>query len=404
MTTDLIILDETKLPQLFVMNGLDEFISKVKSEVLTAPKDISTEKGRKEIASLAYKIAKSKTEVEKLGKRAAEDAENIVKAIRAERQRGVAELQALQDEIRAPLTEWEEADKTRQKAHQDAIDNIKFLGTHAETNWDKLDIPALEIGLEKLEKTERNWDEFKYLAQTELTTSIEKTKAAIERRKKHDADAAELIRLREESAARERKEREDKIAAEAAEKARIEAEKAAESARLEAEAKAKAEADRIEREKQEAIERAEKAERDRIAAEKAAIELAAQVERDKVAAAEKAEADRLAAIRQAELDAIERQKAADALAEKVAADKLAAEQKAEADRIAAVAAEKKRQEDEAAAIAAETAKREKDKSHKSKINNEALAALIAAGATEELGKKLIVAIAKGEVPHVKINY
>lgn len=367
---NLIILDETKLPQLFVMNGLDEFITKVKAEVTNAPKDISTEKGRKEIASLAYKVAKSKTEVEKLGKRAAEDAEAIVKAIRAERQRGVAELQALQDEIRAPLTEWEEADKTRQKAHQDAIDNIKFLGAHAETNWDKLDIPALEIGLEKLEKTERNWEEFKYLAQTELTTAIEKTKSAIERRKKHDADAAELIRLREEAIIREREEREKKIASEAAEKARVEAEK-----------KAKAEADRIEREKQEAIERAEKAERDRIAAEKAAEELAAQVERDKVAAAEKAEADRIAA-----------------------------EKKAKADKLAAVEAEKKRQKDEADRIAEETAKREKDKAHKSKINNEALNAIVSACNTEEINvtpeiaKAIVMAIAKGLIPHVKINY
>ena len=117
----MIILENSNPKELFVMNGLDAFIAKIREEVANAPKDISTEAGRKEIASLAYKIAKSKTALVKLGKESVDEYQKIIKSVTAERNRGEAALQEIQDNVRKPLTDWENADKARIKAHEDAI-------------------------------------------------------------------------------------------------------------------------------------------------------------------------------------------------------------------------------------------------------------------------------------------
>ena len=42
--------------------------------------------------------------------------------------------------------------------------------------------------------------------------------------------------------------------------------------------------------------------------------------------------------------------------------------------------------------------------HKRKINTEALAVLVKIGLTEDQGKAVVSAVAKGEIPHVSITY
>lgn len=262
----LITLDENKTNELFVMNGLDEFINKIKAEVAKAPNDISTKSGRAEIASLAFKVAKSKKEIERLGKKAAEDAKKTIAAINSERDRGVSALQEIQDNIRKPLTEWEQEEEKRVAVHERLLGDIKSSGEHCELNWQTELLERMQNELVIASSLSHDWQEFKNRAEAEIKIATDKISLAIEKRKKYDAEQAELAKLRAEQTAREQKERDDKIAAEAAEKARLEAERIANAARLEAEAKAKAEADKIEREKQEAIERAKKAEADRLAA------------------------------------------------------------------------------------------------------------------------------------------
>jgi colicin import membrane protein len=127
---------------------------------------------------------------------------------------------------------------------------------------------------------------------------------------------------------------------------------------------------------------------------------------------EKAERDRLdreADIRaSAEREATARAEAA-AKAEREAAEarerQLVAEREA-AERRAVEAAEKAQREIEAKAAAerAEAEKREANKKHRAKINNEALAALIAAGIAEDVARSVVTLIASKAVPHVSIAY
>lgn len=353
-STDLIVLDKLTPAGIFAPGGVDDILAKIAREVRSQHTDISTKAGRDAVASLAYKVARSKSALDKMGKDLGETHYKSWKAITAERARIEKDLDALKDEVRKPLTDWENAEKDRVAAHEQAIISIGGMAT--------FDVPPSSADIKYrmgafLALPPRDWEEFSKRATEATDTTIAALQRMYEETSKREEEAAELARFRAEQVAREQKERDDRIAAEAAERARIEAE-----------AKAKREAE----------EAAAKAE-----AERKQVELARA---EAVARADRAEADRKAAAEKADRDARE------------------AAEAAERGRLAAVEAERKRVADEAAKVAAETAKREADKKHRAKINNEVLAAFVGKGVDEEVGKLLIAAIARGEIPHTKISY
>ena len=110
--------------QVFTENGLDSLIERIEKEARTTALDISTPKGRKEIASLAAKIAKSKTTLDRMGKELVSGWKEQAKKVDLERSRAWDRLEALQKEIRQPLTEWENADKDRIAAHEARLAQI----------------------------------------------------------------------------------------------------------------------------------------------------------------------------------------------------------------------------------------------------------------------------------------
>lgn len=354
-SSELIVLDKLTPAAIFAPGGVDDILAKITREVKSQHTDISTKAGREAVASLAYKVARSKSALDKMGKDLGETHYKSWKAITGERARIEKELDALKDEVRKPLTEWEDAEKQRIVDHEKAILDLEALldfgAGYPTAAQIKERIDALAA------RPARQWQEFVQRA-SDVALRVGKQLedehvAAVQR----EAEAAELVRLRAEEVARQQKERDDKIAAEAAERSRIEAEGKARREAEEAAAKAEAERKRVEQERAEAIARAEKADADRKAA-------AAKAEQDAREAAEAAERNRLASIE----------------------------------------AERKRVADEAARVAAETAKREADKKHRAKINNEVLAALTLLGVADELGKAIVGAVAKGEVPHTRISY
>lgn len=354
-STELIVLDKLTPAVIFAPGGVDDVLAKIAREVRSQHTDISTKAGREAVASLAYKVARSKSALDKMGKDLGETHYKSWKAITAERSRIEKDLDALKDEVRKPLTDWENAEKDRIADHEQAILAIEGLTQWLGVTPSAADIKSRLADFEALPA--RQWEEFSKRAEAATAAATSTLMRMYEEARTREAETAELVRLRAEQVAREQKERDDRIAAEAAERARIEAETKAKREAEEVAAKAEVERKRVEQEKAEAIARAEKAEADRVAA-------AAKAERDAQEAAEAAERNRLAAIEQ----------------------------------------ERKRAADEQAAIAADTAKREADKKHRAKINNEALAALEKIGVETELAKTVIAAIARGEVPHTKMVY
>lgn len=329
---------------LFKPERVSDILDRIKAEARSVIIDISTEEGRKECASIAYKISRSKTALDGMGKDLVEGWKVQARIIDNERKRIRDELDALKDEIRLPLTEYENREKARVADLSSGIEKISSFSVlnGSETSKDLLDRVAAAKG----EYEGKDWQEFSKKAYDTLEETLSSLRSAKEKRLAYEAEQEELARLRKAEEARIQKEREERIAAEAAAKAKAEAE-------------AKA------------------------AQERAALE-----------AQKKAEADRAAA--------------AEAAAKKAADDLKAAQEKAKRDAEAAVAAERARQEAEEKARAEAEAKRAADEDHKRKINNLVIDAMLSAkgadGMTREMAIAVISAIVRGQVPNVKISY
>lgn len=391
-------------------DALELLLTEMEKHYRSIVTDVTTEAGRKDIKSLNRKIAGDKNRIDEAGKALVSGMKAQAKLI--DTARGVAwdRLEALQAEVMADHNAWEDAEKLRIAEHQDALQIIIDLGTFG------TDLPASIDVIARLQELEalpaRVWQEFNSKARTARANTFAALTAFKEAALAREEEATEAERLRRETAEREREEREARIAEEAAEKAKLIAEAKAAREAKEAEDRAAAAKRKADAEIAEANARAEKAQRD-------AAEAARRAEDGRLAAVAKVEADRLQAI----ADAEEARRQADAriaaeaaraaraerdaidAAAKAEADKIAAAAKAEADRLAAVEAERQRIADAAALVLAETARREKDKAHKTAINSAALEDLIReTGLSIEAGTKVIVAIARNKISHVKISY
>lgn len=385
----------------------DAIIEKIKDEVTRIDADISTAQGRAEIRATAYKIARSKTVLDEMGKDLVRDLKARSGVVDAERRRIWDALETLQVEFRKPLTDFEEAEKARVAAHEAALAAIE----HTMNLIPGVQLSALELAGRAKHAAEllaaRDWQEFAKRAAGVAGNAIATLEIWLRAAEQREANEAEAEQRRQEDIARQQRERDERLAAEAADRARKEAEaKAAEKARRAAE-KVTAERRRIEEEKAAAEARARKAEADRLAAEaagKAAAEAAVaeqhRIEAERKAAlakATQAEATRLAIEAKAKADA-------EAVQRRVEADRKAAAEQANRDRLAAVEAERQRVATEQAREIAEARRREADRSHRTRINREARDALVNAGLSAHAATSAVTAIAKGDVPHVKINY
>lgn len=337
---------ETALQVFQAANGLDPYLRQIRAEIDAFVPDVTTKKGRDAIASIAHKVARSKTALDNVGKELVAELKEIPKKIDAERKRMRDTLDAWKDEVRAPLNEWEQAEADRVARHQAAIDQINLR-----LECRDLDTAELATNIEWLEAMAigEQWEEFEAEAARAKDKALTALRAALVDRQRYEAEQAELERLRAEAAQREQKEREERIAREAAEQAQREAEQRAQAER-EAAVRREAEAERRELE----------------------LKLQAeQAEREKLEAQQRAE--------QAERDAAER-------AERAAA------------------AERQRQADEQARIEAEAKARAADKAHKAAINRAAMEAFVAGGMTEECAKQAVTLIAKRQIPNIQITY
>lgn len=368
---------------------MDALIGRIEAEVRSHAPDVTTAKGRKAIASLAYKVAQSKTALDEAGKALNEAARQQINAVDAERRKLRDRLDALKDEARAPLTAWEKAEEERVQKLKDRLEKVRTAHAMLPEGATADQIAALLARVEVVAIND-TWDEFVADAaryKDQAVATLRNMQAEATRR---EAQEAELARLRAEAEARAEADRK-RAEAEAAEAARIAAEKA------EAERQA-----RVEREKQEAAARAAaeaearaKAEAERLVAEaKAAADRAAQEAAEREAALlRKIEEDRLReekARQDAEAARIEAEtRHAREMAEAAAAQERAAQ--AERDRVAALAK----------AQADARAKREADAAHRAKIKADIAAALatMAGAATPDA---IADALMAGKIPHVVV--
>ncbi|HIE0951704.1 TPA: cell envelope biogenesis protein TolA [Proteus mirabilis] len=256
MANELVVIEQATALDLFtapekVNQMLEHIKSLAEEERKELDSDFSVAKNRKAFASLAYKVAQTKTYIDKEGKAVVDKLKELPKKVDASRKIFRDELDALSTDIRKPLTEWEAQEKAREEA--------EALKKQIEVDHEE----ALQMNeLFDLRKAE---EERKRIAREEemKRQAAEQARLEAERKAQQEIEAAS------------RREREAKEAAESAEREKQEAiqraEQAAKEAKEKAERDAKEAQERAEREKQLAIEaerkKAQEAEQARLAEE-----------------------------------------------------------------------------------------------------------------------------------------
>lgn len=323
---------------------LQELIDKVRAEVTGEVPDLSTKKGRDRVASLARKVATTKKAVENPGREYLKHIKAKVKPIETNIREFVIAMDLLRDEVRKPLTDWEQAEKARVDNHKGRIADIQSIaGDHIHTaNSEKL--RELQADLELFDPA--TFEEFEGAAAAALIATQKILREALDRRVAFEDEQARLEKQRQEQEAEQRRLDEERIRQEAAEKAR-----------KDAEAKAQAEREAARRREVEAKLAQERAEREKIEAE---------------ARAKRAEEEAAAKAEQAARDAEARVK--------------------------------REAEEKASAEAAEAQRRQEDQEHRATINRAIKAALIEAGLSDDDAKSVVIALVKGEIPHVSVRY
>jgi hypothetical protein len=344
-------ISEDNAPLIYVTDGLRPFIERVRSEVSGEVPDLSTKKGRDRIASLAAKVSKSKKAVENPGRDYLKRLKDQPRIVEAELREFVNSMDALRDEVRKPLTDWEAKEAARVADFEERIDQLKEFAVVS----DDLRAAGIQVQINNLQNIDitESWQEFEAEAHRAKAASLEALQQLLIKRQAQEAQQAELERLREEQAAQAQREREAQLVREAEERARAEAAQAAQSERdavIRREAEAKAQSEARERQLQQ---QAEAAERERLTSQ----QRAEQAEKDAAAKAE-----------------------------------------------AAAAAERQRYLDEQKEIARQAAAREADVANKAKVNKAAMQAFMAGGMPEECAKQAVILIAKRQIPNVTISY
>ncbi|EOJ9007588.1 hypothetical protein ACM5EM_003394 [Klebsiella pneumoniae] len=273
---DLVVIEKKNAMAVFTNNDqLDPLIEAIEKEARSLVPDVTTKKGRDAIASMAHKVARSKTYIDNAGKDLVAELKALPKQIDESRRVVRERLDALKDEVRRPLTEWE-AEQERIKA-EEAMNALHAEALAMNEEFDRQLAARIESDHEMALLMNDAFDR----EQADKAAEAERQRIAHEEEIKRLAAAA-AAREVEQRAQREREEaalREAalKAQAEQAERDRIAAEQKAEAdkkAAVEAERrKAQEEADRIRRE-------AEQREQARLAEEKRKADEQARREAD----------------------------------------------------------------------------------------------------------------------------
>lgn len=243
---DLVVIEKKNAMAVFTNNDqLDPLIEAIEKEARSLVPDVTTKKGRDAIASMAHKVARSKTYIDNAGKDLVAELKALPKQIDESRRVVRERLDALKDEVRRPLTEWE-AEQDRIKA-EEAMNALHAEALAMNEEFDRQLAARIEsdheMALLMNDAFDREQAEKKAEAERQRIAREEEIKRQAEEKAKREA-AEKAQREIDAAAARER---EAILAKERAERERIEAQQRAEREQREA-------AERAEREKQAAVE------------------------------------------------------------------------------------------------------------------------------------------------------
>ena len=186
--TELMPIDSVNAVELFTGGKLDDLLARIREEATTLVPDVSTTAGRKEIASVAYKVSRSKTTIDEAGKVLVSGWKAKAKEVDGWRKKSRDTLDALREEVRAPLYEWE--------AEQARIEEEK-----------RIEAERVQAEVERIEREKVEAEELQRAeAEAARIADLERRESAMRAKEQAIADAEResADKVRRESADRER--------------------------------------------------------------------------------------------------------------------------------------------------------------------------------------------------------
>jgi hypothetical protein len=224
MKTELENIEAMSPAKLFKPKFMPTLLKAIELEVTAEVPDVETPEGRKAITSLAYKVARSKTTIDDLGKTFVASQKQAIAAVDEVRKTSRDFLDQLKIKVREPLTTWEEVEQARIDKIQARINGIRDLGETLDDNNVLQTSEELTASLETLRnmKITKIYAEYQDDAINEKNASIVALTEAIPKAEDAEREAADNLRRAEEEAENNRIEEEQRIAREAVENAEIE--------------------------------------------------------------------------------------------------------------------------------------------------------------------------------------
>ncbi|MBM2293815.1 hypothetical protein JQX09_17950 [Sulfitobacter pseudonitzschiae] len=215
------------LQKSFEDGSIDQLIGRIEVEVRSHAPDLSTAKGRKEITSLAYKVARSKTPLDEARKALTEDWRKKTAKVNEHWKSAESRLNDLRDEVAKPLKDWEAAEEARKAAHRERLTIF-----NPDRSTFSMAADEIQAVIDEVENTpvDDSWEEFEEPAASAKIDAMAKHRANLEAATIREAQERQIAKLQEEAAAREAKEAEER-----AKREQEEADRKAETDRLAAE-------------------------------------------------------------------------------------------------------------------------------------------------------------------------
>ena len=219
MKTELAEIELMSPAKLFKPKFMPTLLKALEVEVTAEVPDVETPEGRDRIKSLAYKVARSKTTIDDLGK-------NHVAGIKAEaagidviRKQARDFLDQLKITVRGPLTTWENTEQDRVEKIQGKINRIVDLGDITDDIGKLLGSVDLEANLVDLRKVKvtKIFAEYQDDAINKLNAAIVAVTDAVPIAKAAEREAIDARVAAEKLQEEQRIENEQRIAREAVE-------------------------------------------------------------------------------------------------------------------------------------------------------------------------------------------
>lgn len=190
---------------------MTKLLARVAEQARALVPDVSTAKGRDAIRSNAYRVTRSRTAVHQAGLDLTEMWRKQTAAVNKAREAAKAELEELEAEVRAPLTEWEIAEEARKAKLAELLESLRpQVDRDSRTD----EITAERARIAAIEITDEVWQEVADAGRERQREALELLARDLKFAQEREDQQAEIRRMATELAAQ-------KAAAEAAEKDRL---------------------------------------------------------------------------------------------------------------------------------------------------------------------------------------